>query len=61
VITQSFNSGELLTQAKQMHWENKSDSIIIDAFQLHFQISYNLVITGQLPIIQIYLIQKLNQ
>jgi hypothetical protein len=32
------NSGELLTQAKQMHWENKSEerSIIIDAFQMLF-------------------------
>jgi hypothetical protein len=32
------NSGELLTQAKQMHWENKAEerSIIIDAFQMLF-------------------------
>jgi hypothetical protein len=32
------NSGELLIQAKQMHWENKSEerSIIIDAFEMIF-------------------------
>jgi hypothetical protein len=47
------NSGELLTQAKQMHWENKAEerSIIIDAFKCYFQISIlilTLVITGQL-------------
>jgi hypothetical protein len=32
------NSGELLIQAKQMHWENKEEerSIITDAFQLLF-------------------------
>jgi hypothetical protein len=47
------NSGELLTQAKQMHWENKAEerSIIIDAFQMLFSNSIlilTLVITGQL-------------
>lgn len=32
------NSGELLLQAKQMHWENKSEErdIIVDAFQMLF-------------------------
>jgi hypothetical protein len=36
------NSGELLTQAKQMHWENKAEerSIIIDAFQMLFSNLY---------------------
>jgi hypothetical protein len=36
------NSGELLTQAKQMHWENKAEerSIIIDAFQMLFSNPY---------------------
>jgi capsid portal protein len=47
------NSGELLTQAKQMHWENKAEerSIIIDAFQMlfsNFILILTLVITGQL-------------
>jgi hypothetical protein len=35
------NSGELLTQAKQMHWENKAEerSIIMMLFKCYFQIS----------------------
>lgn len=39
------NSGELLTQAKQMHWENKSEerSIIIDAFQMLFSKFYKQI------------------
>jgi hypothetical protein len=60
------NSGELLTQAKQTHWENKAEerSIIIDAFQMlfsNFHININPCNNWSIaPIIQI-LIQKLNQ
>jgi hypothetical protein len=53
VITQSLVILVKLTQAKQMHWENKAEerSIIIDAFQMLFSNSIlilTLVITGQL-------------
>ena len=39
------NSGELLIQAKQMHWENKSEerSIIIDAFEMIFSKFHKLI------------------
>jgi hypothetical protein len=53
------NSGELLTQAKQMHWENKAEerSIIIDAFQMlfsNFHININPCNNWSIaPIIQI--------
>jgi hypothetical protein len=58
------NSGELLTQAKQMHWENKAEErSIIDAFQMlfsNFHININPCNNWSIaPIIQI-LIQKLN-
>jgi hypothetical protein len=47
-----FGNSELLTQAKQMHWENKAEErSIMMLFKCYFQISIlilTLVITGQL-------------
>jgi hypothetical protein len=61
------NSGELLTQAKLMHWENKAEerSIIIDAFQMlfsNFHININPCNNWSIaPIIQILIQNKTSR